>query len=196
VPRLFVAIDIPEELKPRLLALRTAALPARWVEPGQFHLTLRFIGEVDEASAQAVDAALRGIDASRFILTLKGLGHFRRHVLWVGVQSSPPLMSLQTQIEDALRRAGLAGDEGRYVPHVKLARLRWPPRDRLRSFLNEHRLFCAEPFEVEHFVLYESRLAKQGATDLRRAEYALYPIRQNLPSSPACQSMQSKPALR
>jgi RNA 2',3'-cyclic 3'-phosphodiesterase len=195
MPRLFVAIDIPEELKPRLLALRTAALPARWVEPEQFHLTLRFIGEVDEASGRAVDAALRGIDASRFTLRLKGLGHFRRHVLWVGVQSCPPLMSLQTQIEDALRRAGLAGDEGRYVPHVKLARLKWPPRDQLRSFLNEHALFCAEPFEVEHFVLYESRLAKQGATHLRRAAYALYPIRQNILSSPACRLMQRKPAL-
>jgi RNA 2',3'-cyclic 3'-phosphodiesterase len=195
VPRLFVAIDIPEELKPRLLALRTAALPARWVERERFHLTLRFIGEVDEASARAVDAALRGIDASRFTLTLERLGHFRRHVLWVGVQSCPPLMSLQTQIEDAVRRAGSAGDEGRYVPHVKLARLRWPPRDRLRLFLNEHALFCAEPFEVEQFVLYESRRAKQGATHLRRAEYVLYPIRQSMLSSSPCLLMQSKPAL-
>lgn len=177
MPRLFVAIDLPEELKARLSMLRTAALPARWVAPDKLHLTLRFVGEVGETSAREVDTALRGIDAPRFSMTLAGVGHFRRQVLWVGVQSCPPLLSLQAQVEDALRQAGMDRERGRYVPHVKLARLRWPGRGRLRAFLDEHALFSAEPFEVERFILYESRLAKEGATYQRRADYVLRPIR-------------------
>jgi RNA 2',3'-cyclic 3'-phosphodiesterase len=173
VARLFVAIDLPEPLKAALAALRSAALPARWSAPEKFHLTLRFIGEVDEARVAEIDTALRGIDAPRFALTLAGVGHFRRQVLWVGVESAPPLLALQAEVERALQRAGLPGERGRYVPHVKLARLRWPGGGRLRAFLAEHGHFRAEPFAVDRFVLYESRLARDGATHRRRAEYGL-----------------------
>jgi RNA 2',3'-cyclic 3'-phosphodiesterase len=175
VPRFFVAIDLPDDLKARLSTLRAAALPARWVAPEKLHLTLRFVGEIAETGAQEVDTALRGVDAPRFPLTLAGVGHFRRQTLWAGVQSCPPLLSLQAQIEHGLQRAGLEGETGRFIPHIKLARLRWPARGRLRAFLAEHALFCAEPFEVDRFILYESRLTKQGAIYQRRAEYFLRP---------------------
>lgn len=178
MPRLFVAIDLPGELKARLSALRTAALPARWVEPEKLHLTLCFIGEVDESGAKAIDAALRRIDASGFSLTLKGIGHFHRQTLWAGVESCPPLISLRAKIEDAIRRAGLPVETRRYVPHVKLARLRWSARRPLRAFLNEHALFAAEPFDVAQFSLYDSHLSKEGAVHRLRAAYALRPVQQ------------------
>lgn len=180
MPRLFVSIDLPERIKARLSTLRTGALAARWVEPEKLHLTLRFVGDVDEGVAQEIDAALRRVDAPRFSLTLKGIGHFRRHTLWVGIENCPPLMSLQAKVEDAIRRAGLLGEAGRYVPHVKLARLRWRGGSQLRSLPNDCVLFCAEPFEVEQFSLIESRLSRTGATYEHRADYALRPIRQSV----------------
>lgn len=88
VPRLFVAIDLPEELKARLSALRAAALPARWVEPEKLHLTLFFLGEVEETGAQAVNAALWRIEAPCFSLALTGIGHFRHQTLWAGCRAA------------------------------------------------------------------------------------------------------------
>lgn len=178
MPRLYVAIELPGEIKAQLSGLRTGILGARWVEAEKFHLTLRFIGDVDEGVAQTIDAALRCVDAPRFSLTLKGVGHFRGHTLWVGVENCPLLMSLQVQVEDALRKAGLPAEAGRYVPHVKLARLRRYGRSQLRAFLNDRALFCAEPFEVEKFSLIESLLLKQGAAYRHRADYGLQPMRQ------------------
>ncbi len=180
MPRLFVAIDLPETIKAQLSELRTAALAARWVEPEKLHLTLRFVGEVDEDAAQAIETALRRVDAPRFSLTLKGVGHFRRHTLWAGVQNCPPLISLQGQIEQAICCAGLPEETGRFVPHVKLARLGWRGRGRLRRFLEDRAPFCADPFEVEQFSLIESHLSVQGTTYWHRADYRLQPIGQGL----------------
>lgn len=84
-------------------------------------------------------------------------------------------MSLQAKIEDAARRAGLPVETRPFVPHVKLARLRWPARRRLRAFLNEHALFAAEPFEVARFCLYECRLSKEGSAYRQRVACPLQP---------------------
>lgn len=176
MPRLFVAIDLPAEVKGRLSLLHTDAVAARWVDPEKLHLTLRFIGEVDERMAQQVEATLRHVDAPRFSLTLKGMGHFRRQILWIGADNSPPLLSLQAQIEEALRALDLPKETGPYRPHVKLARLRWHGGARFRSLLQERALFRVEPFEVERFSLMESHLSPQGATYRHRADYALRPV--------------------
>lgn len=176
MPRLFIAIDFPDEVKRRLAALRTDVLPARWVNPEKLHLTLRFIGEIDEPVAQQVEAGLRRVEAPRFLLTLKGMGHFRRQILWVGVESAQPLSSLRTQIDETLQALGLAREEGPYVPHVKLARLKWHGGTRFRALLDEHATFCIEPFEVEQFSLMESCLSPQGAAYRHRVDYALRPV--------------------
>src|ERR1700745_3355599 len=93
--RLFVGIEFPPELKLRLSLLETGIPGARWVDPGNLHLTLRFIGEVDEGMASDIDAALARIRAPGFAVTLAGAGCFggeRARVLWVGGEDSPPLV--------------------------------------------------------------------------------------------------------
>ncbi len=173
MPRLFVAIDPPPEIKQTLARLRTGLPQARWVDPRNFHLTVRFIGEVDEGAANIIATALMHVEARRFPLTLGGAGHFGRHTLWIGVVPCPPLTCLQGKIESALQGAGLSPDARRYFPHIKLARLRARPGQELRAFLNSNALFRAGPFDVEHFTLMESRLARSGATYEHRADYAL-----------------------
>ena len=109
--RLFVGIDFPPELKLRLSLLCTGVPGARWVDPGNFHLTLRFIGEISEDLAADVDEALAGIKASRFTLQLAGTGVFGGAppacAVGRGRAQSPSWSRLRDKIEQALIRAGL-----------------------------------------------------------------------------------------
>src|SRR5690242_13145374 len=125
--RLFVGIALPPQLKLRLSLLASGVPGARWVDPGNMHLTLRFIGEVDEGVASDIDAALARIRAPRFAVTLTGIGHFggaAPRLLWAGVESNAALFHLRDKIEAAVVRAGLAAETRRFSPHVTLARLK------------------------------------------------------------------------
>ena len=171
--RLFVGIDLPPALKLRLSMLCGGVPEARWVDPGNFHVTLRFIGEVDEGVASDIDAALLRLSAPRFQLALAGVGQFGTRMLWAGVEKSPPLLQLQSKVEGALQRAGLPPETRRFTPHVSLARLRQPLGPKVQAFLAANALFRAEPFEVTQFSLVASYLTKSGAIYEDQAEYPL-----------------------
>ena len=100
MPRLFVGIDFPQELKLALSKLGAGVPGAKWVQPCKFHLTLRFMGTVDDPTAADITAVLLQIDAPSFLLSLAGVGHFGGHTLWVGVEKNPALICLQGRIED------------------------------------------------------------------------------------------------
>ena len=128
MPRLFVAIDLPAQLKIALTGFSRELPAARWVSPAELHLTLRFIGEVDHERLSAIRSALSGISFAAFSLALRGVGHFppgrRPRVLWVGMDPSQSLMLLQQELELALIEAGVTPDERRFSPHITLARLK------------------------------------------------------------------------
>jgi len=174
--RLFVGIEFPPELKLRLSLLCTGVPGARWVDPGNFHLTLRFIGEISEDIAADVDEALVRVKAGRFSLQLAGAGIFggnRPRALWVGVERSPELIRLRDRIEHALVRAGLEPEERKFTPHVTLARLREPELDKLCHFLAMHAQFRATPLPVERFSLIASFPTKAGSVYEDQADYPL-----------------------
>jgi 2'-5' RNA ligase len=171
--RLFVGIGLPPDLKLRISLLCTGVPEARWVDAGNFHLTLRFIGEVDEGVASDIDAALLRLSAPRFSLALAGVGQFGTRMLWVGVEKNPVLLQLQAKVESALQRAGIPPEGRRYTPHVTLARLRQPLGPRVPAFLAEHALFRAPPFDVDRFSLIASYLTKNGAIYEDQADYSL-----------------------
>ena len=171
--RLFVGIALPTELKLRLSLLASGVPGARWVDPGNYHLTLRFIGEIDEGTASDVDAALLPIRAKPFAVTLAGVGRFGDRMLWVGVEKSPALVHLRDKVESALVRLGLAPETRRYAPHVSLARLRNASEAKLQEYLTEHALFRAEPFPVDKFSLVASYLTKAGSIYEDQADYGL-----------------------
>ena len=171
--RLFVGIDLPPELKLSLSLLATGVPGAKWVDPGNYHLTLRFIGEIDEGRAEDVDAALNQIRAPRFDLALATVNHFGLRQLWVGVERNDALRHLHEKIESALTRLGLPPDEHRFTPHVTLARLKGASEARLHAYLSMHALYRAAPFRVEHFSLIASYLTKSGAIYEDQADYPL-----------------------
>ncbi|HET6521839.1 MAG TPA: RNA 2',3'-cyclic phosphodiesterase [Geminicoccaceae bacterium] len=182
MPRLFVALDLPDTAKRQLEPLTGGlALPdVRWLPPEQWHLTLRFIGEVEGGVLYDVGEALAEVPGRPFDLRLKGIGHFpprgEPKVLWAGVERNAELTALKRRIDRALRDAGLPPDPRRFAPHVSLARFRQlPPPNRLGAYLMRHSLFQGEPFPVSGFRLYSSVLRPDGPVHAVEAEYDLVP---------------------
>ncbi|MCC7425433.1 MAG: RNA 2',3'-cyclic phosphodiesterase [Alphaproteobacteria bacterium] len=175
--RLFVGLELPQAIRTRL-ALLAGGLPgAKWVPAENYHLTLRFIGEVEGWRADEVDAALDAIEAPSFEIALSGLGCFeksrRPHSLWVGVEKNAALLHLQRKVETAMQRIGLEAERRSYVPHVSIAKLDNPPAPRLSAFLQAHNLFRAGPVAVDRFVLFSSHLGRERAHYRAEAEYDL-----------------------
>ncbi|MBX6369791.1 MAG: RNA 2',3'-cyclic phosphodiesterase [Rhodospirillales bacterium] len=175
--RLFVGIALPPELKLRLSTL-TGGLPgAKWVDTGNLHLTLRFIGEVDEGLATDIDEALLQIRAHAFELELAGVGQFgageKTRSLWVGVERNERLLQLHDKVEHALTRVGIAPEMRKYSPHVTLARFKYVHAARVQEFIERHALFRAPPFRVDHFSLVASYLTKGGSIYEDKADYRL-----------------------
>lgn len=176
--RLFVGLALPHELRTRLSGMILHRFPgAKWVPPQNYHLTLRFIGEVDNGRADDIDAGLSTIAARGFDLTLAGVGTFetrgRPHALWVGVERNAALEHLRAKVESAVVRAGCEPERRRYQPHVTLARLDNPDPMRLGEFLSLYGPFRAPAVPVERFTLFSSHLAKDQAHYTAEADYAL-----------------------
>lgn len=164
--RLFTAIEIPSAVRTRLSFLQGGVPGARWSPAENLHLTLRFIGEVDEATAGDIDDMLAALRAPAFDLTLKGAGEFGGrdpHALWVGVAPSETLMRLAAKIESALQRMGLPAETRKYSPHVTLARLRDAPVAKVREFLAAHAAFDSGPVHVSKFALFSSYPSSNGS---------------------------------
>ena len=178
--RLFVAIDLPEQVKDAVAGIAGRELVgARRVPREQVHLTLRFIGDADETMFQAIKTALSGVKGRAFFLTLKEVCHFPsgRHsrVLWVGMEESAPLRELQNEVELALIGAGTLPEERRFSPHITIARLREIPPAKVAALEEREHLFSAGPFPVEEFYLYSSLLTRDGAIHKREATYQFAP---------------------
>lgn len=175
--RLFVALGLPEALGVRLTGLRGQIPDARWVPAENLHITLRFIGEVDEATAADVDDALAQVAAPAVDVALAGVGHFesrgRVRSLWAGVERAPAIAALQTRVEAACRHAGLPPEGRKFHPHVTLARCRDSRVERIAGFLGDHAAFRAPAFTAARFVLYSSSLGRAGPVYTREVEYPL-----------------------
>ena len=117
---LFVALPLPAAIRERLAGLGGGVPGARWTEVQNLHLTIRFIGEVENGLLPDIDAALAGVSAPAFDLVLDGVGQFgsssRSRILWAGVERNDALFHLNQKVELALVRAGLPPEERRHPP--------------------------------------------------------------------------------
>jgi 2'-5' RNA ligase len=176
MPRLFVAVDLPDEVLGQLDRLGTGLPATRWLGAEQLHLTLRFIGEVEPPLFYEVGEALASVSLRPFGLRLAGLGIFPHrgppHTLWVGVEDSAELAQLKRRVDRALEAAGLEPERRKFAPHVTIGRFREPPpRPRLASFIESRALFRTSPFQVSGFSLYSSVLRPEGALHVVEARY-------------------------
>jgi 2'-5' RNA ligase len=177
MPRLFVAIDLPEEQRDHLDDLCAGLPEARWTPFDQLHLTLAFVGEVDGGRARDADEALAAIALPPFELALRGVGHFpprgEPRIVWAGFAPSEALSALHRAVVRALEHAGCEIEKRKFHPHVTLGRLHAAPPERVASWLTERGAFSSGPFPVTEFLLYSSVLGREGATHRVEAEYAL-----------------------
>jgi 2'-5' RNA ligase len=176
VIRLFVALPIPEPIARRLILVQAGIPGARWIEARNLHVTLRFIGEVEEHVAAEIDEALAAIRAPAFDLTVNGFGTFgskNPHALWAGVEKVPELVHLQAKADSAVNRCGVDPEPRKFTPHITLARLKGAPVARLQAFIAGSSPFQAGPERVDHFILYRSHLGRSGAEYEALAEYPL-----------------------
>jgi len=176
MPRLFVALEIPQAVKDDLARLAREVPEARWVPPEQNHLTLRFIGDVEAQQLAGIKKALAALHFARFMLELHGVGHFppgRRppRVLWLGISENRALFELQQRIELGLLEAGVPPEERPFSPHLTLARLKEPQGFAVASFEERHRSLHYPPVTVAEFVLFSSVLTPKGA--IHRKELAV-----------------------
>lgn len=177
MPRLFIALDLPEDVVAALDRLCEGLPGARWSDPEQFHLTLRFVGEVGQGLFYEIGEALASVRHPPFELALKGLGQFpprgAPHTLWAGVDDpSGALPTLRRRIERALEEVGAEPERRKFTPHVTLGRFRVPPpEERLGSYLFRRNLFRTARFPVGSFALCSSRLRPDGSLHATEARY-------------------------
>ena len=174
--RLFVAIRPPAEVREQLLDLMEGMPALRWQSDEQLHLTLRFIGEVERPVAEDIAGELGRIRFEAFDIALDGVGRFdqrRGGALWAGVAPKGQLKALAQKVERACQFAGLPPERRAYHPHITLARWSKAAPD-VAPFIQRYGSLRSEPWMAENFILYESRLTRDGA---HYEEVASYPLR-------------------
>ena len=165
--RLFVGIPVPPDVRQRLHVLAAGLQGARWISPENMHLTLRFIGDVEEHRGDDINDALGAIHEPSFVVALSGIetfgcGHMV-HTIWAAIVREPALLHLQGKIERALIGAGLDAEGRKYTPHVTLARVRKSPKGKVAAWLADYGGMNLPPFNVDGFALYSSHLSHSGA---------------------------------
>ena len=164
--RLFVALALPDHVRAALSGLRRGFPGARWVAEENFHLTLRFIGEVDNRTMDDIAEELDRVREPGFDLELDGFGSFETkgkvRALWARVLASEDLSHLQRKIDTALDAVGVERETRRFKPHVTLARFRDAPLDRVNELICEASPFSAGPFPIGSFTLFRSFLHRDG----------------------------------
>lgn len=165
MPRLFTGLELPPDVAFDLDLMRGGIDGARWVERESFHITLRFIGDIEDGLARELARELQDIEAGPFPLRLAGCGVFggsKPHALFIGVEESEPLRRLQAQQERLCQALGLPPEGRKFAPHVTLARLKNPDVEALHRFEASHNLYRSRVFEVARFVLFSSRPSRGG----------------------------------
>lgn len=174
--RLFVGLPIPADILRQLTMVEAGIPGARWIAARNLHVTLRFIGEVEEHVAAEIDEALADLRCPAFALAVDGFGTFgskQPRALWAGVEKAPELLHLQAKVDKAVTRCGIAPEPRKFTPHVTLAWLKGAPVGRIQAFIAGSSPFHAGPERVEHFILYRSHLGRSGAEYEALAEYPL-----------------------
>ncbi len=165
--RLFTAIELPREQKKILYKVVEGLSGVRATPQAQLHLTLNFIGEVENSLFQKLCVDFARITAAPFVMQIHELGVFPRHgrprILWAGVSPSQPLTMLQQLLRQHLMSAGIEQRDKVFHPHITLARAKKISRENLKTFCASHQQLTLPTFQVTNFYLFSSKLTEKGA---------------------------------
>lgn len=178
MPRLFTGIEIPADIGDHLSLLRGGLPGARWIDRENYHITLRFVGDIDRDIAAEIVDTLAGVHRAGFEVRVDGLAAFgskKPHSIVARVQPSRELAELQAEHERRLQRIGLPAEPRKFIPHVTLARLRGTTSRDVADYLSLRGGFSAGPFPVDRFLLFSSRNSVGGGPYVVEEEYPLGP---------------------
>ena len=176
MPRLFTGLEIPSRVAQSLAIMRGGLPGARWIDPENYHLTLRFIGDIDDALARDIAGLLARVQRAPFELRLDGLSSFggrKPRALVAAATQVSALMELQAEHERLLQRLGLEPEGRKFTPHVTLARLRDSSSRQVADYLTARAHYRSSSFEVSRFVLFSSRSSVGGGPYVVEAAYPL-----------------------
>jgi RNA 2',3'-cyclic 3'-phosphodiesterase len=178
MPRLFTGLEIPPEVSLDLQIMQGGIPGARWMDPANHHLTIRFIGDIEQGLAREITLALDALTFKPFRLRLKGVGIFggnKPHALYAGVEECPALQRLHDQTERLCQTLGLAAEHRKFKPHVSLAKLKEAEPRALQRWVEVHSLYSTASFDVNAFVLFSSRPLRGGGPYGVETEYLAKP---------------------
>jgi 2'-5' RNA ligase len=176
MPRLFTGLEIPSDIALDLANMRGGISGARWIDVENYHLTLRFIGDIDDATARDVFATLGQIRRPALTVTLETLDSFgggRPRAIVAKAKPAPPLVELQAEQERLMRRIGIPPEPRKFTPHVTLARLRDASAPAVAAYLSARGYFFSRRFEASRFVLFSARASTGGGPYVVEAAYPL-----------------------
>lgn len=177
MPRIFIAIALPEPVAMHLDLVCGGIPGARWEGRERLHMTLRFIGDVEGAPLRGLYDALGDVESPPFSIAIAGVGTFpprgTPRVMWAGISDPAPLVELARRIERVVVRAGFDPESRKFSPHVTLGRLSDPPLERVAAFVAHNALLRTESFEVRSFAVFSSILSPSGAKHRMERRFAL-----------------------
>ena len=179
MPRLFVALPVPEEIADLLTPLQSGVPDARWVPLENFHVTLCFAGEVQGATMRDLEEELSDIEGPPFSVSIAGVEQFssgkQPRVLVASVERSDRLDWLQQKVSTVARNCGIEIERRKFRPHVTLARFASNAETghHLAQFMASNGTFRADPWIADRFALYSSRSGRNGAIYTEEVSYPL-----------------------
>jgi len=176
MPRLFTGLEIPAKVQQSLSLLRGGLPGARWIDPENYHITLRFIGDIDDRMAHEIASMLDGMRRRSFDVRFGGLKSFggrKPRAIVVAVEPIQPLIELQAEQERLMQRLGLEPEGRKFTPHVTLARLRDSSSHEVADYLSTSGPVFGSSFHVSRFVLFSSRSSVGGGPYVIEADYPL-----------------------
>ncbi len=176
MPRLFTGLELPASVAAQVSLARGGGVGARWLDPEDYHITLRFVGDVDDGLARDIAETLgeiRGPVARVRFEALSWFGAGRPRAIVAKFKADPSLIDLQAEQERRLRRVGVAPETRKFTPHVTLARLRGVGATAVAAYLASRGALTVEAFEAERFALFSAREGSGGGPYVVETAYKL-----------------------
>ena len=176
MPRLFTGLEVPREIGQSLSMLRGGLPGARWIDPEYYHITLRFIGDIDDRLAHDIASLLDGVKRRAFEVRFDELAAFggnKPRAVIAAVDPVQPLVELQAEHERLMRRVGLEPEGRKFTPHVTLARLRTSSSRDVADYLSTRGPVFGSSFRASRFVLFSARASVGGGPYVIEADYPL-----------------------
>ncbi len=183
--RVFIAVELPKKIQEEIALcaanLKSAGADVKWVETANLHLTLKFLGEINEPQVGRIKEALAQamVDLSSFTVRIEGIGAFPRttspRVIWLGVhEGEKELIALAQRVEEGCVKLGFKKEERPFSAHLTIGRVR--SREGLAPLIKQLQLAefrASEPVSVEKILLFQSLLSPKGSTYLPLSEIPL-----------------------